>query len=70
MDRIRAGCMAWGMALLCGIAASVPVAASAEEAVSPAPQWSFGPEPVWQDEFDQAGPPDPAKWGYDIGGKG
>jgi beta-glucanase (GH16 family) len=27
---------------------------------------------VWSDEFDQTegGPPDPAKWGYDIGGSG
>jgi beta-glucanase (GH16 family) len=70
MDRIRASRMAWGMALLCGIAASAPAMASAEEAASPAPHWSFGPEPVWQDEFDYSGPPDPAKWGYDIGGKG
>lgn len=25
---------------------------------------------VWSDEFDQDGLPDPAKWGYDVGGNG
>lgn len=25
---------------------------------------------VWADEFDQPGLPDPAKWGYDVGGHG
>lgn len=25
---------------------------------------------VWSDEFDYSGPPDPAKWGYDVGGHG
>lgn len=25
---------------------------------------------VWSDEFDYIGPPDPQKWGYDIGGHG
>ena len=25
---------------------------------------------VWQDEFDRDGLPDPAKWGYDVGGHG
>jgi beta-glucanase (GH16 family) len=25
---------------------------------------------VWADEFDYGGPPDPAKWGYDVGGHG
>ena len=29
-----------------------------------------GWELVWHDEFDQAGAPDPSKWGYDVGGKG
>lgn len=32
--------------------------------------WAFGDTPVWRDEFDYTGKPDPAKWGYDIGGKG
>lgn len=27
-------------------------------------------ELVWQDEFDQPGLPDAAKWGYDVGGSG
>lgn len=25
---------------------------------------------VWSDEFDYSGKPDPAKWGYDVGGNG
>ena len=25
---------------------------------------------VWSDEFDYTGLPDPAKWGYDVGGHG
>lgn len=32
--------------------------------------WSFGSTPVWADEFDYVGKPDPDKWGYDIGGSG
>lgn len=32
--------------------------------------WRFSDEPSWRDEFDVAGPPDPAKWGYDTGGHG
>lgn len=45
----------------------------AAPATSPAPQdkgWTFEPAPTWQDEFDYAGRPNPAKWGYDLGGKG
>ncbi len=30
------------------------------------PTW----KPVWSDEFDYTGKPDPAKWKYDIGGHG
>jgi beta-glucanase (GH16 family) len=30
------------------------------------PQWEL----VWSDEFDYAGLPDPARWGYDVGGHG
>lgn len=30
----------------------------------------FGTTLVWSDEFDKDGAPDPAKWGYDIGGGG
>ncbi|MGH6755470.1 MAG: glycoside hydrolase family 16 protein, partial [Bradyrhizobium sp.] len=32
--------------------------------------WEFEATPAWQDEFDYKGAPDPAKWGYDIGGHG
>lgn len=48
-------------------AASVAVqnVAQAEEK-----RWEFEATAVWQDEFGYAGAPDPAKWGYDIGGHG
>ncbi len=32
--------------------------------------WTFETTPVWSDEFNYTGLPDPAKWGYDIGGSG
>lgn len=32
--------------------------------------WKFEATPSWRDEFDYTGAPDPAKWGYDIGGHG
>ena len=32
--------------------------------------WKFDSIPVWEDEFSTDGAPDPAKWGYDIGGSG
>jgi len=31
---------------------------------------AFETTPAWSDEFDYSGLPDPAKWGYDIGGSG
>ena len=33
-------------------------------------EWKFEDSPVWTDEFSVAGAPDPAKWGYDVGGGG
>ncbi|WP_276499301.1 glycoside hydrolase family 16 protein [Pontibacter litorisediminis] len=33
-------------------------------------KWSFSSSPVWADEFDYTGKPDPGKWGYDTGGHG
>lgn len=32
--------------------------------------WAFETTPVWADEFDTDGQPDPKKWGYDLGGGG
>src|SRR5688572_18483740 len=32
--------------------------------------WKFETTPMWADEFDNTGLPDPAKWGYDVGGSG
>jgi beta-glucanase (GH16 family) len=38
--------------------------------VQPAKEYSFESTPAWADEFDGEGAPDPAKWGYDVGGSG
>jgi beta-glucanase (GH16 family) len=32
--------------------------------------WQFSAAPVWRDEFDYEGAPDPARWGHDLGGHG
>lgn len=37
---------------------------------TPDKAWTFASTPAWQDEFDYSGKPDPAKWGYDLGGHG
>jgi beta-glucanase (GH16 family) len=34
------------------------------------PSATKGRQLVWSDEFNGAGPPDPAKWGYNVGGHG
>src|SRR4051812_46285938 len=39
---------------------------TSKTAESRAGEWQL----VWSDEFDYTGPPDPAKWGYDVGGNG
>ena len=54
---------------LCGVLAGLAPAAMGAEAADTSP-WRFAPDPVWQDEFDGQGRPDPARWGYDTGGKG
>lgn len=33
-------------------------------------KYSIDKTPIWQDEFDYEGLPDPKKWDYDIGGSG
>jgi beta-glucanase (GH16 family) len=32
--------------------------------------WAFDTVPVWADEFNTPGAPDPSRWGYDVGGSG
>jgi beta-glucanase (GH16 family) len=32
--------------------------------------WAFSATPVWADEFDSPGKPDPSKWTYEIGNSG
>lgn len=63
-----------GLVLLIALQAIPCFAQHAGSAASPpqttARAWSFEATPAWQDEFDHAGAPDPAKWGYDLGGDG
>ncbi|AKC87778.1 glycoside hydrolase family 16 protein [Pseudoxanthomonas suwonensis] len=73
MDRvIRAGLACIGTRLCALVALSVPAAYAWSEDAGAARgrSWTFADTPSWQDEFDYQGLPDPAKWGYDIGGKG
>ena len=46
------------------LAAALPLHAGRDGSQEPA--W----RPVWSDEFDTPGLPDPAKWSYDVGGHG
>ena len=52
--------------------AALRVNGDAPPASAPIPDkaWTFESAPAWQDEFDYSGKPDPAKWGYDLGGHG
>lgn len=68
---VGSGLVRIGTALCALLALSVPAAhASGEGDGAQERTWVFADTPSWQDEFDYAGPPDPAKWGYDTGGKG
>ena len=70
------GWLAWASVALCLLGLHAPPGVAAEQ--QPPTQgheaqpreWRFGDTPVWRDEFDYKGPPDPARWGYDLGGKG
>jgi len=48
------------------------LAATPNTSVPPAVpnEWKFETSAFWQENFDYSGLPDPAKWGYDIGGNG
>lgn len=56
----------------CGTNAQVPTpkVAAAKPEVPQDRSWSFETTPIWTDEFNYTGKPDPAKWGYDTGGNG
>ncbi|MET0814849.1 MAG: glycoside hydrolase family 16 protein, partial [Pseudoxanthomonas sp.] len=60
----------WGTVLLLLQAASALAQQNDAVAAGAKTDWSFESTPVWQDEFDYDGAPDPGRWGYDIGGKG
>lgn len=58
--------------LLTTASCATPGGGVGTRAVSSTPDkaWTFASTPAWQDEFDYSGKPDPAKWGYDLGGHG
>ncbi|MFD3003756.1 family 16 glycosylhydrolase [Pontibacter toksunensis] len=60
------------LVMSCGSKAQEPAPAVtvAKPVVPEDKNWSFKSEPVWADEFEYNGQPDPAKWGYDTGGNG
>lgn len=47
-----------------------PVAPTPKPQTPQDKNWAFEATPVWADEFNYTGQPDPAKWGYDTGGGG
>lgn len=60
-----------GLALCAGLHAASCFGQQPDAAQAPQEKrWEFEAAPAWQDEFDYTGAPDPAKWGYDIGGHG
>jgi beta-glucanase (GH16 family) len=61
----RAGAAVWAALLAAGHCAAALAASAGTE-----PPWRFSAEPVWQDEFEVDGRPDPARWDYDLGGDG
>lgn len=70
----RTNPMPGSLVLLIALQAT-PCFARQTDSAAPLPKksaeaWSFEATPAWQDEFDYTGAPDPAKWGYDIGGHG
>ena len=46
-----------------------PVAATPTPPMAPK-EYTFSEKPIWQDEFEYSGKPDPARWGYELGGSG
>jgi beta-glucanase (GH16 family) len=58
-------------AFFCFSCSKKTVTTTSTPSASPSPvTYSFESTPVWQDEFEYTGAPDPAKWGYDTGGGG
>lgn len=61
------------MVNLCSSCAPEQIPAKPVTTKPEAPQdkgWSFETMPIWADEFEYTGAPDPAKWGNDVGGSG
>jgi beta-glucanase (GH16 family) len=55
--------------LLVFLACRVPDGPGTTAPAAPA-DYTFTEKPIWQDEFEYTGRPDPSRWGYDLGGSG
>ena len=66
----RVGMRALCAVLLGGVMGAAVAAAAPAGIPAPQDRWHFDSTPVWQDEFDGEGVPDPARWSYDTGGHG
>ena len=61
----------WTLPFLLCAAALVHCGSAAPQApATPGPGAASDWQPVWADEFDTDGAPDPAKWSYEVGGHG
>jgi beta-glucanase (GH16 family) len=63
------------VSLLVGMACQTGSPVTPAPVITPKPtappvEYTFADTPDWQDEFDYDGKPNPAKWGYDVGGSG
>lgn len=56
--------------LACSPNSSSPGPSNVQPKTPEAKKYSFKTEPIWADEFEYTGLPNPEKWGYDIGGSG
>lgn len=56
--------------LACSPNSSPPGPSNVQPKTPEAKKYSFKTEPIWADEFEYTGLPNPEKWGYDIGGSG
>lgn len=57
-------------ALACLTFCLLSCSASSQQPEKKARSYTFSDKPVWADEFNYSGKPDPEKWGYDLGGGG
>ncbi len=62
--------LVYAVCLSCSSAKEADAPRGATSDSSAVKSWRFASTPVWADEFEGEGKPDPDKWSYDIGGGG